>query len=381
MADIVVAPAAKKRRSLQPLSIVARGKETITLFSHQFSRELINAMMDNDKYFKGKKEDGSYDLTTALHKHDFGDNGQIIVQIKLSEGEGYENLTEAIMGLGDGIVDTWLALLAIGIETNGYDPTRIRVPFLINPDDILALQCKQKTNGSYTPFQRAEIIRNLKLLSQITVVATMEVEGGKVQGKSKKKDPIVLKAQGPIFDLLKLKIGASKLITGEEMWERREVCLGAFVSDLAEISRETAIMFRKVLAYSQKNESYQKKLGRYLSMMFRINAKNKGMWPNDISMQALLEGARIVPDRRRGEFKDALEKALQQLKADEVIGDYWQIVESVSPENAEKIEQHARGWFDLWLQSKWNFSSPPVIQDQYASIALRAQKAHLKRLK
>lgn len=376
---------AKKRRSLQPLAINARNPEYLTVLSHQYHLEAMHAMRAGNQYdpIKLTETRAGKDVEIMAYRYskDLGGNGNITVDIKLDQGDTFDNLTAAILGLGDGVVDTWIAIVAMGVEKNGCDPERIRVPFLVNPDDILELCQKEKSNRSYSPFQRVDIIRHIKILSQITVRATHTIPS-----TSKRKKDVTFKAEGALLDMLQTKIGAYTTITGDEMWERREICLGPFITQIVEISPLTAIMYRKLLGYSAKNHTFQKRIGQYLTMMYRINAKyglhdEVGIFPGDIRMQALLDGAHITPERQVGRFRESIEEALAQLKADGVIGNYWQVVDSVSAEDQQKIEQHAKGWFDIYLQTKWNFTAPPKVQEQYQALGTKAQKSHLIRAK
>src|SRR5256885_10273452 len=90
-------------------------------------------------------------------------------------------------------------------------------------------------------------------------------------------------------------------------------------------------------------------------------------------MEALLEGAGIVPPRQYGEFREAIERAIEQLKEDKVIGNYWRVIED-TPEAEEmnrEIEERARGWFASYLKQRWNFEPPPAVQEQYKKLLHR----------
>jgi hypothetical protein len=299
--------------------------------------------------------------------------GRFTIAIQPEEGEGWETVLEALNTLGDGCVDTYLAFMAIAIDLHGV--AHLRTPFQLSPDDILEVCGKKKSNGSYTPFQRAEVIKHLKTLSQTYVIATIPGKQGNRRGK--KQDTTVIRAEGPLIELLRFKIGEYRTITGEEVWEKRSVIIGPWVTMIPDLSRNTATMLRQVLAYSAKNERYQKRLGTYLTFMFRINAKHGGRFPNDITMEALLKGAGITPPRQQGEFKQAIEQALDCLQRDHVIGSYWRVVDA-SPTGLEiekDIGEHGRGWFAAYLQQKWNFSPPPAILAQYRSLLRPASEA------
>jgi len=348
----------KKRRGKRPKTIVplvAKGKETVTVKSDIINREIMNALRDKDGYVMYESQ------MVAEHTHKFyqKDRGQITITIKPQEGESFDTILHAVNTLGDGCVDTFIALQAIAIDKNGVE--HIRTPFKISPDDILEVCGKQKSHGSYTPFQRAEVVKHLKTLSQAHIIATMP-------GKPKrgKQEATVFKAEGALIDLLSWKIGEYKLITGEEVWEQRSVSIGEWIAMIPELSEQTAIMLRKLLAYSAKNQRYQKRLGLYISFMFRINA-HKGT-SFEISTEKLLEGSGIVPDRKHpGHFRQQIEDAIRQLQKDSVIGSYERIIDT-SPEGQEHelaIHQMGRGWWNYYNRQHWKFRAPERTIQQY----------------
>jgi hypothetical protein len=283
----------------------------------------------------------------------------------------------ALNTLGDGCIDTYLAMMAIAIDCHGTQ--HIRLPFQVSPDDILEVCGKKKSHGSFTAVQRAEIVKHLKTLSQVYVVATMPGHSAHRRGR-KGEDSLMLRAEGAVIDLLNFKIGEYSTITGEEIWEKCYIAVGEWATMIPELSTKTATVSRQVLAYSAKNERYQKRLGIYLTFMFRINARYGGKFPNDISMGALLEGAGIVALRQQGEFRDAIENALERLKHDNVIGDYWRVVDGTP--RAQQIErdirEHGRGWFDSYLEQKWNFAPPANIKEQYRKLRKEAAEEQVE---
>lgn len=347
----------------QSNSIVTRDKEYMTVRSDAVYQQIVKALRDKGKY-KIFEESGAAEYRQKFYK----DKGQIIITIRPGVDEPFEVVIHALNTLGDECIDTYVAVMAIALERNGTD--RVGTPFTISPDEILEVRRRKKSNGSYTPNQRAEVIAHLKTLSLARVVATMPGKPAYVDKRGRKHQGTVYRVEGALIDLLSFKIGEYKTITGEDVWEKRSIAIGQWATMIPELNNKTAIMLRQVLAYSAKNERYQKRLGLYLTFMFRVNARNGGRFPNGISMHALLEGAGIVAPRQQGEFKEALEHALAQLKAEGVIGDFWQIVES-SPAGQEMttaIHQHARGWFDLYLQTMWNFSPPATVAEQYQKL-------------
>jgi hypothetical protein len=374
-----------RRPRVPKTPIVAKGQDAVLLNSEVFSREIINALRDKSTYTPYP------DQRLAEHRHTFNkDKGQLTITIRPLENEGFETVLHALNTLGDGCIDTYIAVTAIALEKNGTDPARIRTPFLISPDDILEVCGKQKSHGSYTPFQRADVIKHLKTLSQARVIAVMPGPGRR---RGKRTEPTTIKAEGAIIDLLSFKIGEYSTITGEELWERRDISVGEWATMIPGLSINTASMLRQVLAYSAKNERYQKRLGIYLTLMFRINARHlnradntqHAAFPNDITMRALLEGAGIVPEKvHPARFRDGIMKALDDLTKQRdgkppVVGNYWRVIDSSleGQEREKAVREQAYGWLDLWLEQEWNFAPPESVLKQYRKMLKEAQEQGL----
>jgi len=352
------------RRPKNPLD--AKGKEILTMTADVITQQIFKCLDDPDTYEQYS------DRGIAEHRHSFADgDGKAILTISLQSGEGWENIITAVQNLGPGVKDTLSAALALAIDFNGID--HIREPIRVNPDTLLEICRKKKTNGSsFSPAQRAEIIKDLKTLSQSHVIVTAPLSERKRNkpGRKRKGAPrnerTYIRAQGALIDLLSFKIGEYNLITGEEIWEERSISIGEWVAQIPGLSRQTAVMLRQVLAYSAKNQIYQKELGRYLTFMFRINAHKPG-GTFECSMKALLDGAGFKVPRNIGEFREAIEKALADLKRDNVIGDYAQIVDT-RPNAAERqaaILHHDKGWWDFYAALKWRFHPPAYVREQY----------------
>jgi hypothetical protein len=343
-------PAKRTRGPRRPATpIVAKDAETVNLRSDILNQELIRALRSSEGY-QHYPDQGIAEASKKMGKKQ---EGRLIITIRPLENEGLDTVLAALNTLGDSCVDTYMALMAIALDRNGTE--NIRLSFFVSPDDILGVCGKKKTNGSFTPVQRADVTAHLKALSQARIIATIPMPA------SKRRKPTVLRAEGAIIDILSAKIGEYSTITGEPIWENISVALGQWITMIPELNQTTATMLRQVLAYSAKNERYQKRIGAYLTFMFRNNAKRGCMFI--CSMQKLLEGSGIKPERQVGRFKDAIEHALADLQRDGVIGKYAPIVDA-SPE----VEQHANGWWDIYSRTQWRFEAPDGIKRQYRSL-------------
>jgi len=129
-------------------------------------------------------------------------------------------------------------------------------------------------------------------------------------------------------------------------------------------------MARQVLQYHAKEQKYEKRLGRYLTVLYRINAhRHEGRVK--VSMGVLLEQAGITLDRDNpGRTRDAIESALNHLHTDGVIGRFAPLLERSSGgrEAQERIEQHAYHWWDDYRRQLWLFDPPKQLKALYQSI-------------
>lgn len=385
--QIPVTPAPEKKKGRRPAQAkqrtVATRKPYINARADMIGFEIGRALQSRDNFT------GYPQAKIARYIKNFAkDRGEILIDI--GDGtEAWATINDALNTLDDGVTDTYYAVTALGIERNGIQ--HVCEQFLISPDDILDICCKSKRNGSYTPAQRAEVVKNLKTLSLCKVRAKilrpassrnqMKKRGRPRRGEVRTNEDTYIKIEGNLIDLLSFKIGEYSTITGEELWVKQSIAIGPWAKAVPGLSTSTAIMLREVLRYSGKNERYQKRIGIYLTHMFRYNAKHGGQFPNGISIGALLEGAGIVltKDARKhpGNFKESIERALVTLQKDGVIGKYSEIVDATPAGKGIDLEikERAYGWFDLWLEKKLNFLPPDEVKEHYQKLLRESNEA------
>src|SRR5439155_7658109 len=85
--------------------------------------------------------------------------------------ECWDQLLASLHVLGDGLVDTFLVLLAVALDINGVE--HMAIPFAITPDDILAICQKKKSKGGYPLRQRQNVIEQLHTLACASLHATL----------------------------------------------------------------------------------------------------------------------------------------------------------------------------------------------------------------
>ena len=346
------ASAPTKRSRQKPADLVARDPKEVLVSSDHVTLQIMRGLLDGNEYIRVPSQ------TMAIYSKSFAKNkGQMIITI-LPDEENWEQVLRSLNVLGDEVVDTFVAVVALALDVNRTK--EITAPFYVSPDDILAVCDRKKSNGSYTPTQRGHVIEHLRILSYAHVRASLATK--KQRGKT-----IELRAESPIVEVLGGKIGAYETMTETELWVKRSIKIGDWAATQPEMSEQTALLLRQVLGYHSHNQRYEKRLGRYLSLMLRVATDRRGgMF--QCTMQALLEQSGITPDLHTpGKIRAAIERALAQLHKDGVIGKYGSVVDS-SEEGQKaqtRIQQAAYRWWEDYSRQQWYFSPPEPIRATY----------------
>lgn len=351
-----------------------RPKAQTSILNHKndhVTREIERALMQAKEYKVNEKAN----QLAYLHEFDAPRSrgiGELRLLISGLAEQAQEKISIALDSLGDGCRDTFVALTALCIKKNGTD--QMRTAFKVSVDEILDTCGKQRSNGSFKPEARAEVIKHIKTLSQTKIKFSMPTSKQVKRGRKWVWEDTQVLIIGPII-AHNGTIGEYSRITGKELWEVQDISLGPW-ADFIGNKVTTKVVPQQLLAYSAKHEPHHKRLGHYLTELFRNNAREtKGVLPHGITMRALFEGAQIEPARERGKFKDDIDKALERLKQDGVIGNYWYMTKKNSPEDYEIVNGRKGRWFDTYLDLFMNFSPPEVTLEQYKSIAKKEDVA------
>ncbi len=340
----------KKHVALIPL--VIRDPSVIKTRSDQLTQVITLGLLNVDQYTK------DLDRRVAVYRQAFAKGkGQISLVLAPGSGEGWEDVLTSLQTLGDELVDTFLAFLAVAIDTYGAEG--LTQPLTLHADDLLAVCQKKRTHGSYTAGQRTRVMEHLRTLSRIQVHATLALRGDRR-----------VHVEGTILDMLDDHRSMDAQRIGGDYQHPQRLQLGNWVMVIPQWRHQIALMARRVLGYHAKTHKYEKRLGRYLTLLFRINAHRHGGRAR-ISMEVLLEQAGIVPKHQHpGRMRDQIEGALLQLRQDEVIGTYAPLLEGGprSREIQERIEQHAYHWWDDYRTQRWLFEPPEWLRQAYQSI-------------
>jgi DNA-binding XRE family transcriptional regulator len=125
--------------------------------------------------------------------------------------------------------------------------------------------------------------------------------------------------------------------------------------------RQTALLSARAVQYDPYRQRVEKRLARYLSWQWRIQAR-QGEYTRPYRVSTLLEAVgEQLNERRPSATRDRLEKALDTLQHDGVISS-WQY------DRWDETIAQQRGWGQVWTQATLLLDPPQVIRETYKSL-------------
>lgn len=240
----------------------------------------------------------------------------------------------------------------------------------IQLDDLLAIRgLKPKLGGEgrrggYEEKQRRQVLKSLSIIQKLWI----ELEKTIVYEKGK---PVETKLQGRAFVFVDQ--NHKEFPITEESIERkiRYKVDQVFAKYLFGSGRQVALLPLKVLHYDPYRKTWEKRLLRYLSWRWRIQArKGHFLQPNKISTLLEAIGVRInerTPSRTRERF----EKALDTLQQDGLIGAWYY-------EKWDEAIAEQKGWGRIWMNAMILIDPPEFIKEQYRPIKRSQQGKSMK---
>ncbi|MBN9389283.1 MAG: helix-turn-helix transcriptional regulator [Chloroflexi bacterium] len=125
--------------------------------------------------------------------------------------------------------------------------------------------------------------------------------------------------------------------------------------------RQTALLSTRAVQYDPYRQKWEKRLARYLSWQWRIQARH-GDYARPYRVATLLEavGEELNP-RRASATRERLEKALDTLEKDEVISE-WRY------DRWDEDVAELRGWWLPWQQATILLEPPEIIRETYKTL-------------
>lgn len=237
----------------------------------------------------------------------------------------------------------------------------------IKADDFLQMRGLQKHKsgvwrGGFTEEQRKEISRHLSILSNtwITVIQmeVIDLIFGK-KGHYRKRTNWEGRSRAILVDTV---IGHVDDLEGFKpySWDIRPG--GVFARFLFGPGRQTALLALKALEYDPYYEKWEKRLTRYFSYQWRIRQGSKSYF-QPFTVETLLKAIGEEVDTKNPiKTKKRLEKALNRITKDGVMGS-WRYVVGMDESIVGK-----KGWWKKWLTWKVVIEPAKEVIEQYAKI-------------
>lgn len=240
-------------------------------------------------------------------------------------------------------------------------------------DELLALRGLQPKRGGagrlggYRPEQREAMLRAVlhvqNLWVHLTALEVYQYTG--VRPRRRQRQPTPETIQSRVFTISDLlgHLRPDGFMNVEKFIFRPGKVFAHF---LFGPGRQTALLAAQALSYDPVQQTWEKRLARYLSYQWRCKA-HAGDLLQPFTVASLLAAAGVTCNRRKPFLTRArLEKALDTLLQDRVIA-AWQY------DRWDEACTARRGWADLWLQATILIEPPDVIQNHYQAIARQGE--------
>ena len=236
-------------------------------------------------------------------------------------------------------------------------------------DELLALrglQPKRSGNGhlgGYRPEQREAMLRAVlhvqNLWVHLTALEVYQYTG--LRPRRRQRQPTPETIQSRVFTITDLlgHLRPDGFLNVEKFIFRPGKIFGHF---LFGAGRQTALLAAQALRYDPVQQTWEKRLARYLSYQWRCKAHASNLLQS-FKVASLLTAVGTPCNRRKPFLTRArLEKALDTLFQDSIIA-AWQY------DRWDEACTTRRGWADVWLQATILIEPPDVIRDHYQAIA------------
>ncbi|WP_462406720.1 helix-turn-helix domain-containing protein [Gracilibacillus sp. Marseille-QA3620] len=257
-------------------------------------------------------------------------------------------------------VDVFDALCSVFLSKASHSKDVVEVYFdeLLQMRGLKAKLGGEGRRGGYEQKQRRQVLESLSRIQSLW----LEIEKAVIYEKGR---PVEMKLQGRTF---LFKDSAGKECRVSEYTDKKHVYFtidDVFARYLYGSGRQIAILPIKALHYHPHHRTWEKRLARYVSWRWRTQARKGDYWqPNKIAtlLHAIGED---VNERTPSRTRDRLEKALDTLQDDGLIGGWYY------DNKWDEAVAETRGWYRIWENAAIIIEPPAVITEQYQSIQKR----------
>jgi DNA-binding XRE family transcriptional regulator len=261
--------------------------------------------------------------------------------------------------LSDLDVDVMDALSAIYLQqtTRPEEDATTSIDDILNKRGLKPKKGGSGTRGGYTLKQRQEVLAALGRIQSIWMNAELDSYEETTRGGRKRARKVIQSRPFVITDVITDRMGQMRAVK-RFIFRPGKV----FAHYLHGPGRQTALLNAVILKFDPYRQPWEKRLGRYLTSLFRIRARN-GAYLDGIRVQTLLEQTGDELNSRRGAaIREHLETALDTLQSNGIIRG-WQY------DNWSEPAATNRRWFKTWLQALVIIEPPATVQEHYQQIA------------
>ncbi|MFP7296474.1 helix-turn-helix domain-containing protein [Neobacillus niacini] len=344
-------------------SLPVRKDITYTLIEEENILVMNNAPYQSVRESIYKKSFQSYDFTPWPTAPAIKGNIDGMVQIKpylaqnlSSENDIVQEAWDQAKNLSDLDVDLLDALCCIFLSKAQHyqDIVEIQVEDLLLIRGIKPKLGGDGRRGGFEPKQREVLLQSLTRLQSLWI----DLDKAVIYEKGKQVQ-LQLQGRALIFNDQNMK---EYCISEQPLGKRIMFTVGeVFRKYLHGSGRQVALLPVKALQYNPYRQTWEKRITRYLSWRWRIQAR-KGAYSQPIKVSTLMSAiGEQVNVRTPSRTRDRLEKALDMLFEDGVI-EAW---------NYEKWDESIvlnKGWARIWTNLSIQITPPEFIKEKYSSI-------------
>lgn len=216
--------------------------------------------------------------------------------------------------------------------------------------------------GGYMPEQRLEMLKALSHIQSIWLnFGQIEMfEEKEKRGKRGKTQAVTKEVQSRAF-VVTDRLGQLNMDGYMDVEQFIYRPGDIFAKFLYGPGRQTAMLSAQAIQYDSYRQKWEKRLARYLSWQWRIQA-NRADYGRPYRVETLLKAIGEEINRQRPLFvRERLERALDRLQQDEVISsweyDRWD----------ERLAERTK-WMEGWLEATVLIEPPPSIRENYKSL-------------
>jgi hypothetical protein len=285
----------------------------------------------------------------------FGEGG-----VPVSAPGALGDIWEKVQALDDLTADALLVCLAHWVAAEG-DPAAavwVSADAILDARGIQRIRRRDEPGDWQHGHRREDRLAAGRALAQLDNLWLEIVDVEVVPGRGERK-PRRLRAESRALAILDRV--SERGPEGEEVFLAARVVPGEWARSLWELGlRQTGLLAQQALAYDPYRQRPERWLARYLALAFRWNASRRASRMR-LRVSTLLENAALTLDPARPQRgRDRLERALDRLAADAVIGG-WRY-------EADPGLLPARHWLPSWTAMLVQIDPPNVVRRRYAGI-------------